>query len=85
MQVIRSIRNLTLSALPMIALVGTLPCVSFAQISVGVGITMAPPELPVYEQPLCPQPITCGLRDIGHGVFPTVTTGFRERGSWLLQ
>ena len=51
MQVLRSIRNLTL-----IALLTALPCASFSQISVGVAITMAPPELPVYEQPLCPQP-----------------------------
>ena len=51
MQVIRSIRNLTL-----IALLTALPCASFSQISVGLAITMAPPELPVYEQPLCPQP-----------------------------
>src|SRR5271154_540755 len=56
MQVIRSIRNFTLIALPMIALVATLPCASFSQISVGVSITTAPPELPVYEQPLCRQP-----------------------------
>ncbi len=27
---------------------------SFAQISVGIGVTFAPPPLPVYEQPLCP-------------------------------
>jgi hypothetical protein len=27
---------------------------SFAQVRVGVSITIAPPELPVYEQPICP-------------------------------
>jgi hypothetical protein len=27
---------------------------SFAQFGVGVSITIAPPDLPVYEQPLCP-------------------------------
>src|SRR5277367_3556412 len=27
---------------------------SFAQIGVGVSVTVAPPELPVYEQPVCP-------------------------------
>ena len=27
---------------------------SFAQIGVGVTVTVAPPELPVYEQPVCP-------------------------------
>jgi hypothetical protein len=28
--------------------------VSFAQVRVGVAITIAPPELPIYEQPICP-------------------------------
>jgi len=28
--------------------------VSFAQVRVGVAITIAPPELPVYDQPICP-------------------------------
>src|SRR5580692_4169317 len=51
MQVLRSIRNLTL-----VALLSALPCASFSQSFVGVSITTAPPELPVYEQPLCPQP-----------------------------
>jgi hypothetical protein len=27
---------------------------SFAQFGVGVSITIAPPDLPVYEQPVCP-------------------------------
>jgi hypothetical protein len=27
---------------------------SFAQVRVGVAITIAPPELPVYDQPICP-------------------------------
>ena len=27
---------------------------SFAQVGVGVSITIAPPDLPVYEQPVCP-------------------------------
>ena len=29
-------------------------CVSSAQVNIGVSISFAPPELPVYEQPLCP-------------------------------
>jgi len=34
-----------------------LPCASFSQVAVGVSITVAPPpELPVYEQPICPGP-----------------------------
>ena len=28
---------------------------SFAQISVGLSVNLAPPELPVYEQPICPE------------------------------
>jgi hypothetical protein len=51
MQALRSIRNITL-----VALLSALPCASFSQVFVGVSITTAPPELPVYEQPLCPQP-----------------------------
>jgi hypothetical protein len=31
-----------------------LPAASFAQVGVGVSVNIAPPELPVYEQPLCP-------------------------------
>jgi len=31
-----------------------LSAASFAQIAVGVSVSFAPPELPVYEQPLCP-------------------------------
>ena len=27
---------------------------SSAQVRVGVAVTIAPPELPVYEQPICP-------------------------------
>jgi WXXGXW repeat (2 copies) len=31
-----------------------MPAASSAQVSVGVAITFAPPELPVYDQPICP-------------------------------
>jgi hypothetical protein len=51
MQVLRWFRNLTL-----IALLGALPSVSFSQVAVGVSITVAPPELPIYDQPICPGP-----------------------------
>ena len=49
MRIIRSVRLLlfTLGMLVMSA-------ASFAQVRVGVAITIAPPELPVYEQPICP-------------------------------
>src|SRR5579863_5875916 len=30
------------------------PTASHAQVGVAVSVTIAPPELPVYEQPLCP-------------------------------
>src|SRR5271156_4460213 len=48
-QILRSTRNF-----PLIALLCMLPCASFAQVAVGVSITVAPPELPVFEQPVCP-------------------------------
>jgi hypothetical protein len=31
-----------------------MPAASYAQVSVGVSITVAPPEIPVYDQPVCP-------------------------------
>src|SRR5258708_18260940 len=30
------------------------PASSAAQVSVGIAVALAPPDLPVYEQPLCP-------------------------------
>lgn len=51
MQVLRWFRNLTF-----IALLAALPCASFSQVGIGVSITVAPPALPVYEQPFCPGP-----------------------------
>ncbi len=38
-----------------VSITGT-PVASFAGVSVGVAITIAPPALPVYVQPLCPGP-----------------------------
>ncbi|HEV3419336.1 MAG TPA: hypothetical protein VG075_03435 [Candidatus Acidoferrum sp.] len=49
MRTIFSIRSLLL-ALGVLAI----SAASFAQIGVGVSITIAPPDLPVYEQPVCP-------------------------------
>jgi hypothetical protein len=49
MRTIRSIR-LLLFAMGMLVM----SAASFAQVRVGVAITIAPPELPVYEQPICP-------------------------------
>ena len=56
MQTLRRIACFRPRNLLMIALLCTLPCVSFAQVSVGIAINVAPPELPVYEQPVCPGP-----------------------------
>src|SRR5579863_1359525 len=49
MRIIVSIRSL-LFTLGMLIM----SMASFAQVRVGVAITIAPPELPVYEQPICP-------------------------------
>jgi hypothetical protein len=49
MRIILSIRTL-LFTLGMLIM----SMASFAQVRVGVAITIAPPELPVYEQPICP-------------------------------
>jgi WXXGXW repeat (2 copies) len=44
-------------ALALLILVfATISAPSFAQISIGVSVGIAPPELPVYVQPLCPGP-----------------------------
>jgi hypothetical protein len=50
MRFILSIRSL-LFALVLLAISAT----SSAQVSFGVSIRIAPPELPVYEQPICPE------------------------------
>jgi hypothetical protein len=49
MRIVFSVRSLLL-ALGMMAM----SAVSSAQVAVGISITIAPPELPVYEQPVCP-------------------------------
>jgi len=43
--------RLMLFALAMLVMSGT----AHAQVRVGVAITVAPPVLPVYEQPICPE------------------------------
>ena len=40
--------------LVLFVLLFALPAASYAQVGVGVSITVAPPALPVYEQPPCP-------------------------------
>jgi len=51
MKMHRSVRGLVF-AVTMLSLVAA----SFAQISVGISVRVAPPALPVYEQPVCPGP-----------------------------
>jgi hypothetical protein len=49
MRIMISIRSLLFTLAMLVTSVA-----SFAQVRVGVAITIAPPELPVYEQPICP-------------------------------
>jgi WXXGXW repeat (2 copies) len=44
-----SIRTVLLAAIMF-----AIPAASFAQISVGIAVRVAPPVLPVYQQPICP-------------------------------
>src|SRR6201994_3596199 len=34
----------------------SLPIASFGQVSIGIAVNIAPPALPVYDQPICPGP-----------------------------
>jgi WXXGXW repeat (2 copies) len=47
-------RRLIFSALT--ALLLSIPIASFGQISIGIAVNVAPPALPVYDQPICPGP-----------------------------
>ena len=38
----------------LITLMLALPAASVAQVSVGITVGFAPPDLPVYDQPICP-------------------------------
>src|SRR6266849_9083563 len=49
MRIFFSIRSLLMTLVML-----TVSAASFAQTSVAVSITIGPPELPIYEQPLCP-------------------------------
>jgi len=52
MRIFLSIRSLSFAMLVVTLSVLTLPATSVAQI--GISVTVGPPVLPVYEQPLCP-------------------------------
>ena len=49
MRAMKSIRSLFFAAM-----LFAIPAAAFAQISVGIAVGVAPPEIPVYEQPECP-------------------------------
>lgn len=49
MRAMQSIRSLFFAAM-----LFAIPAASFAQISIGIAVGVAPPEIPVYEQPECP-------------------------------
>lgn len=72
MRTIRALRTLFLALL-----VSVVPASSFA--GVFVSITVAPPILPVYAQPVCPGMDTSGLLDTGLMAM-RATSGFREPG-----
>ena len=60
-----------------LVLLVTLATASFAQ--VGVSVTIAPPALPVYEQPLCPGDGYIWTPGTGLGLM-TAITGSRAHG-----
>ena len=53
MRLANTIRLLVI-AVAMLALTSVLPPPATAQVSIGISVGFPPPELPVYEQPLCP-------------------------------
>ncbi len=46
--------HLLVAVMAMLTLTSVLPASAPAQVSVGISVGFAPPELPVYEQPICP-------------------------------
>jgi WXXGXW repeat (2 copies) len=52
----RIVRFISLALLAAFVSLVVLPGATPAQVVVGVSIRLAPPALPVYEQPICPQP-----------------------------
>jgi hypothetical protein len=52
MRMMTIIRSFSFALLMAVTMVIAAP--SFAQVAVGVAVTFAPPDLPVYDQPVCP-------------------------------
>jgi hypothetical protein len=46
--------RLLVAAMALLALTSVLPAPASAQVSFGISVGFPPPELPVYEQPICP-------------------------------
>jgi hypothetical protein len=46
--------RLVVAVMAMLALTSLLPVSTSAQVSIGISVGFAPPELPVYAQPICP-------------------------------
>ena len=46
--------RLFIAAIAVLTLTSALPASATAQVAVGISVGFAPPELPVYEQPICP-------------------------------
>src|SRR5215467_4807860 len=76
MRFLSTITRLALLMLVMLMLANA----SFGQ--VGISITIGPPPLPVYAQPLCLVKATSGPRGTGP-TGPTAITGYRAPGYWL--
>ena len=53
-----------------------------AYVDIGVSITVAPPVIPVYTQPICPGPNYIWTPGYWRGVT-TVITGCLAHGWWL--
>jgi hypothetical protein len=55
MNLLKVVRFITIASVFAVMLAGfTLPGIASAQIGVGISVGFGPPELPVYEQPICP-------------------------------
>src|SRR6266478_2458440 len=52
MHLVKSVRLLVITIATLMSF--AVPRAAFSQVAIGVSVNFAPPELPVYEQPICP-------------------------------
>jgi len=52
MRFVRSVRLLVITIAMVMSFAASQA--AFSQVAIGVSVNFAPPELPVYEQPICP-------------------------------